>query len=62
MKDGHPEYTNDMYAWAEKCVAKKPSLAMEILMNSEDDADGKEFANWNTPSYIKEGLVWLRDN
>lgn len=62
MNEKHTEYTDDVYIWAEKCVAKKPSLAMEILMNSEDNTDGKEFANWNTPSYIKEGLVWLRDN
>jgi predicted ATP-dependent endonuclease of OLD family len=62
MKEGHPKCTDDVYIWAEECVAKKPSLAMEILMNSKDDADGKEFSNWNTPSYIKEGLIWLRDN
>ena len=62
MNEKHTEYKNNVYIWAEKCVAKKPSLAMEIFMNSEDDTDGKEFANWNTPSYIKEGLVWLRDN
>jgi hypothetical protein len=62
MNSTHEEYIDDMYKWAEKCVDKKPSLAMEILINSEDDADGKEFANWSTPSYIKEGLVWLRDN
>lgn len=62
MNEEHAEYTDDMYVWAERCVAKKPSLAMEILMNSEDDEDGNEFTNWNIPSYIKEGLVWLRDN
>ncbi len=62
INEAHDKYIDDVYIWAEECVAKKPSLAMEILINSEDDADGKEFTNWNIPSYIKEGLVWLRDN
>ena len=45
--------------FAEKAVGSKPSLAIEILLNStlEDD---KEYSNWLVPSYIKEGLEWLR--
>ncbi len=51
---------NDVYTLSEKCVGKKPSLAMEILLRSETDADGNEFSNWETPLYIKEGLSWLK--
>lgn len=49
----------DSYTLAEKCVNKKPSLAMDILLNSENKA-GKDFANWEIPAYIKEGLEWLQ--
>ncbi|MGJ8673785.1 AAA family ATPase [Rubritalea sp.] len=42
---------------AEYGVDSKPSLAMEILLQSD-----KDFSNWNTPDYIKEGLVWLKNN
>ena len=34
---------------------------MEILRNSKEE-NGKSFVNWDIPSYIKEGLIWLRDN
>jgi len=53
---------NDVYTLAEKCVGKKPSLAMEILLTSKTDIDGKEFSNWDTPLYIKEGLSWLKQS
>ena len=56
-------------------VNSKPSFAMEILLNSEqlvselqNTATGekikitKEFTNWNIPSYIREGLEWLRQD
>ena len=49
----------DSYALASKCVKKKPSLAMDILLNSESK-DQKDFANWKIPQYIKEGLEWLQ--
>lgn len=61
MSPTHRSYIDDPYHWAEHCVDKKPSLAMEILMSSQDN-DENQFTNWNTPSYIKEGLIWLRDN
>lgn len=44
----------------EKAVGKKPPLAIEILLNSKDDDQKKQFSNWQTPAYIKEGLEWLR--
>jgi predicted ATP-dependent endonuclease of OLD family len=53
---------NDSYDLADKCVGKKPSFAMEILLNSKDDEDKNEFSNWQIPAYIKEGLAWLKKN
>ena len=53
-------------------VLKKPPFAMEILLNSkgEDIAFTPknteeismifEFSNWTIPSYIREGLQWLK--
>lgn len=54
---------------------KKPSLAMEILLNSNHKArkilntvNGiekemiEEFENWAVPAYIKEGLQWLKQD
>ncbi|MCG3660889.1 ATP-dependent nuclease [Aliarcobacter butzleri] len=59
----HSSFVNDPYYWAENCVDKKPSFAIEILMNSVKSKRGKKsFINWNIPLYIKEGLLWLRDN
>jgi len=45
--------------FAEKAVGSKPSLAIEILLNSEH-GNGQEYTNWSVPAYIKEGLEWLR--
>ncbi len=42
--------------FAEKSVNSKPSLAIEILLNSTLDTDGNAYTNWQTPSYIEEGL------
>lgn len=53
---------NDSYDLADKCVGKKPSFAMEILLNSKADEDKNEFSNWKIPAYIKEGLSWLKKN
>lgn len=51
----------DSYDLADRCVNKKPSLAMDILLNSESE-ESKDFINWKTPGYIKEGLEWLQRN
>lgn len=51
--------TIDSYELAKKCVNKKPSLAMDILLNSKSD-DKKDFINWQAPQYIREGLEWLQ--
>jgi len=51
----------DAFVFAEKAVGSKPSLAIEILLNSKTE-DGVEFSNWKVPLYIKEGMEWLRTN
>jgi len=55
---------NDAYDVAEK-VKSKAVFAFEILLNSEEkviDEKGTKdpFGGWDIPSYIKEGLLWLR--
>ncbi len=50
----------DHFEFAEKGVGSKPSLAIEILLNSEANSLGHEFSNWQIPAYIKEGLLWLK--
>jgi predicted ATP-dependent endonuclease of OLD family len=68
-KDNFPSLTNihlekylsneiNALDFSEKAVNSKPSLAIEILMNSKS-AKNKDFTNWAVPSYIKEGLIWL---
>ncbi|WJE24768.1 ATP-dependent nuclease [Bacillus cereus] len=52
----------DVYDLSEECIDKKPSFAMEILLNSKIDVDGNEYSNWEIPNYIKEGLIWLKCN
>lgn len=46
--------------FSEKAVKRKPSLAIEILLNSTEGAEGKSYSNWEIPAYIAEGLMWLR--
>lgn len=43
------------YELAEKCIKKKTHFALDILFHSDAD-----FSNWEIPSYIKEGLLWLK--
>lgn len=40
---------------AENGITSKSSLAIEILLNSNEN-----YSNWQIPAYIKEGLLWLR--
>jgi len=67
--------SNDAYALARDGVGSKPSLAIEILLNSKnenvevldkgtDDGERKiiEFSNWKVPAYIREGLLWLKQD
>tara|TARA_R110002111_G_scaffold41702_6_gene77183 strand:- start:118 stop:435 length:318 start_codon:yes stop_codon:yes gene_type:complete len=54
----------DEFELAEKGINSKPSFAIEILLNSKteevEDAPDIEFSNWETPLYIKTGLLWLK--
>ena len=54
-------YAYDSYQLATECVNKKPSFAMDILLNSTEQ-DDKNFVNWEIPKYIKDGLLWLKQN
>jgi len=54
------DLSKDTYDLAKYCVDKKSQLAIEILLNSEEGGDGKKFTNWETPDYIKQGLLWLK--
>ena len=48
---------NNAYILAEKCIEKKTHFALDILYHSNES-----FSNWNIPSYIKEGLLWLKED
>lgn len=62
----------DSFVMADEGISKKPSFAIEILLNSvttkitktrKDGATQEfdlEFSNWNTPRYIHEGLKWIK--
>ena len=58
--DVNPAYELIINIKREKAVGSKPSLAIEVLLNSKDDEQENQFSNWQTPHYIKEGLEWLR--
>ena len=45
------------YVLAENCIKKKTHFALDILYHSNQD-----FSNWEIPSYIKEGLSWLKQD
>lgn len=49
------EYVTGAYELAERCIKKKTHFALDILYHSNAD-----FSNWEIPSYIKEGLLWLK--
>ena len=58
--DYFEDTTKNAYDLADECIGKKPSFAMEILLNSKADDNNNEFSNWQIPAYIKEGLSWLK--
>lgn len=45
----------DAYDLASNCIKKKTHFAMDIIFHTN-----KTFNNWEIPSYIKEGLLWLK--
>lgn len=60
------------FEMAENGIGKKPSFAIEILLNSKTVSESVtnpkgqpkvfdfEFHNWTTPRYIEEGLAWIK--
>lgn len=57
FKDGFD--SEDKAYEAAKKVNSKAAFAFEILLNSKKDGDDP-FGGWSIPTYIKEGLLWLR--
>ncbi|PID99513.1 ATP-dependent endonuclease [Candidatus Saccharibacteria bacterium] len=51
--------SKDSYELSTNCVDKKPSFAIEILLTSEISKDSSD---WKIPDYIKQGLLWLRED
>ncbi len=45
----------EAYDLANECIKKKTHFALDILFHSDEN-----YNNWQIPSYIKEGLVWLQ--
>ena len=45
------------YVLAANCVKKKTHFALDILYHSNE-----KFSNWNIPAYIKNGLLWLKED
>lgn len=52
----------DSYQFSIDAINSKPSFAIEILLNSKEAEDGNKFVNWNTPSYLEQGLKWLKES
>jgi predicted ATP-dependent endonuclease of OLD family len=53
------KFIHNSYHLANQCVIKKPTFAMDILLNSSYE-DNKNYSNWEIPKYIKDGLLWLK--
>ncbi|MFW5871908.1 MAG: ATP-dependent endonuclease, partial [bacterium] len=53
----HFENGYNAYQLAAECIKKKTHFALDILYHSN-----KNFSNWEIPAYIKEGLLWLKED
>lgn len=51
------EAANDAYSLAASCIKKKTHFALDILYHSDEN-----LSNWNIPAYIKNGLLWLKED
>lgn len=51
------DITINAYFLAEDCIIKKTHFALDILFHSNENLD-----NWQIPSYIREGLIWLKQD
>jgi predicted ATP-dependent endonuclease of OLD family len=49
--------TKSPYELAGACIKKKTHFALDILYHSDEN-----FSNWNIPAYIKNGLLWLKED
>jgi predicted ATP-dependent endonuclease of OLD family len=49
--------SKNAYELAENCINKKTHFALDILFHSNEKLD-----NWVTPTYIYEGLLWLKQD
>ncbi len=45
------------YLLAGSCIKKKTHFALDILYHSDEN-----FSNWDIPAYIKNGLLWLKED
>lgn len=58
---GTSEYKYTAYQLAKECIKSKPAFSLDVLLCSESD-ETTDFANWQIPPYIREGLEWLRED
>jgi predicted ATP-dependent endonuclease of OLD family len=56
-KEDFDEPANGAYHLAKNCVKKKTHFALDILFHSDE-----KLSNWQIPAYIKEGLLWLKQD
>ena len=56
-REDFDEPANNAYHLAKNCVKKKTHFALDILFHSDE-----RLSNWRIPAYIKEGLLWLKQN
>jgi len=56
-REDFDEPANNAYYLAQNCVKKKTHFALDILFHSDE-----RLSNWRIPAYIKEGLLWLKQN
>jgi putative ATP-dependent endonuclease of the OLD family len=54
-KKNFDEASNDSYHLAQECILKKTHFALDIIYFSDET-----YSNWSIPSYISEGLLWLK--
>lgn len=58
---GKSEYKYTAYELAQDCIKSKAAFSMDVLLCSKAN-DVTDFSNWEIPPYIKEGLVWIRED
>lgn len=56
-KEDLDEPANSPFDLAKNCVKKKTHFALDILFHSNEN-----MSNWQIPAYIKEGLLWLKQD